>query len=67
MEQDLTEPSQDRPPSCPPPASVCRKTQLKNKFDHRNEKKLEKAKEFAGYAKTLNPDNNFVKEQNLAL
>ena len=38
MEQDLTEPSQDRPPSCPPPASVCRKTLAKNKFNHRNEK-----------------------------
>ena len=45
MEQDLTKPSQDRPSSCPPPASVCRKTQLKNKFDHRNEKKKSETQE----------------------
>lgn len=32
-----------------------------------DEKYLEKAKEFAGYAKTLMPDNKYVKEQVLAL
>ena len=32
-----------------------------------NEKDLEKAKEFAGYAKTLAPDNKYIKEQVLAL